>query len=108
MSPDPSLLAGEADGEPAGACAEGRDGQDHIDGPERYRSGDADDRDMLAVGACDTVDHTQRPRGSQKEIKGCPLLWRRAFLGLQQPTPSVLRLQTPAGSDPSPARGRSR
>ena len=42
-----------------------------VDGPERYRSGDADDRDVLAIGAADTVDraqgadtvrHQQRPR----------------------------------------------
>src|SRR5215813_6732625 len=30
-----------------------------LDGPERYRSGDADDRDVLAVGAADTVDSAQ-------------------------------------------------
>jgi hypothetical protein len=27
-----------------------------VDGPERYRSADANDRDVLAVGAGDTVD----------------------------------------------------
>jgi hypothetical protein len=31
-----------------------------VDGPERYRSGDADDRDMLAVGAADPVDCAER------------------------------------------------
>src|SRR5262249_43013650 len=31
-----------------------------IDGPERYRSGDADDRDVLAIGAADTVDRGER------------------------------------------------
>jgi indolepyruvate decarboxylase len=29
-------------------------------GPERYRSGDADDRDLLAVGAADAVDRAER------------------------------------------------
>ena len=27
-----------------------------VDRPERYRTSDADDRDMLAIGAADTVD----------------------------------------------------
>ena len=31
-----------------------------VDGPERYRSGDADDRDVLAVGAANTVDRAER------------------------------------------------
>jgi hypothetical protein len=30
-----------------------------VDGPERYRSSDADDRDVLATGAADTVDRAQ-------------------------------------------------
>jgi hypothetical protein len=31
-----------------------------FDGPERYRSRDTDYRDVLAVGAADTVDRTER------------------------------------------------
>ena len=30
-----------------------------VDGPERYRSADANDRDVLAVGAGDTIDRAQ-------------------------------------------------
>jgi hypothetical protein len=31
-----------------------------VDRPERYRSSNADDRDVLAIGAADTVDRAQR------------------------------------------------
>jgi hypothetical protein len=33
--------------------------QTALDGPERYGSGDADDRHVLAVGAANTVDRAQ-------------------------------------------------
>src|SRR5262249_36023546 len=38
-----------------------------VNGPERYRSGDADDRDVLAIGAGDTVDRAQSADAVRRE-----------------------------------------